>query len=428
MLSALGLLLAACSMGVAQEPATPPVASSTTTTTTLPPPTTTTTLPPTTTTTTIPVFDLAGSVLTPAGLPLADAVVGIAGSTATTGPDGSFSLAGVPAGTVTISRPAWHGTEVPWTGEARVDVTLEPRIVRGLRVSKYVAGDPSQFANLLDLADATAVNTLVFDTKDESGYVLYQSGVEAAAELDSVRPMYDPTEALAAAREHGLYAITRVVSFEDQVWVNADPEAKLAGRWIDPRDPQNWEYPLALAVEACELGFDEIQFDYVRFPAGRTAAAVRRTDPTTQEARLAAIQDFLAEGRARLHPMGCAVSADIFAIVLSTPDDQGIGQRPEEVSEVVDAVSPMIYPSHYSDGWLGFDDPNDHPGPVTADALDDGAPRLAAPSLMRPWLQAFWWTNSEIRTSIAEAEARGFGWILWNAAGSYSAGALPEDS
>jgi len=424
--AALALVAAACTSGVAQEPATPATQATTTTTTTLPPTTTTTTVPPTTTTTTVPVFDLAGSVITPDGLPLPDAIVRIADTEATTGADGLFTLTGVPAGMVTISRPAWHGTEVPWAGEARVDVTLEPRVVRALRVSKYVANDADKFASLLDLADKTLVNSLVFDTKDESGYVLYETGVAAAAELDSVRPMYDVRAALDAAEERGLYSITRVVSFEDQVWTRADPAAKLAGRWIDARAPENWEYPLALAVEACELGFDEVQFDYVRFPTGAAAAAAQATDPTTQAERLAAIQDFLAEARSRLHPMGCAVSAAIFGIVMSAPNDQGIGQRPEEVSQVVDAVSPMIYPSHYSDGWLGFDKPNDHPGPVTADALDDGAPRLTSPALMRPWLQAFYYSSAQIQATIAEAEARGFGWILWNAPGNYSESALPK--
>jgi len=426
----LALMLAACTNSVAQEPAQPATSAPppTTTTTTLPPTTTTTTLPPTTTTTTtIPVFDLAGSVSTSDGLPLPGAVVAVSGSEVTTGPDGLFALTGVPAGPVSVTRPAWLGVEVPWTGEARVDVALEPRIVKALRVSKYVAADPDQFTALLDLAERTAVNALVFDTKDESGYVLYETDVEAAAALDSVRPMYDVKTQLAEAKSRGFYTITRIVSFEDQAWVAADPDAKLAGRWIDPRDSENWEYPLALAVEACELGFDEIQFDYVRFPAGKTAAAAQRSNPTTEETRLSSIQAYLAEGRARLHPLGCAVSADIFAIVLSAPNDQGIGQRPEEVSAVVDAVSPMIYPSHYSNGWLGFEDPNDHPGPVTADALDDGIPRLQQPALMRPWLQAFWWTSSQIAASIAEAEERGLGWILWNAAGSYPESAIPKD-
>ena len=154
-----------------------------------------------------------------------------------------------------------------------------------------------------------------------------------------------------------MYAITRLVTFEDQVWVTADPDAKLAGLWIDATNPENWEYPLAIAVEACQLGFDEIQFDYVRFPAGRTAEAAQARRPLTADERVAAIAAFLTEARTRIHAAGCALSADIFAIVVSSPTDEGIGQRPEELSAAVDAISPMVYPSHYSPGWLGFPDP-----------------------------------------------------------------------
>ena len=85
----------------------------------------------------------------------------------------------------------------------------------------------------------------------------------------------------------------------------------------------------------------------------------------------------------------------------------------------------MIYPSHYSDGWLGFSDPNDHPGPVVANALDSGAPRLGATTLMRPWLQAFYYDGEQVKAEIAEAEARGLGWLLWNAGGNYAASWLP---
>ena len=125
--------------------------------------------------------------------------------------------------------------------------------------------------------------------------------------------------------------------------------------------------------------------------------------------------------------MGCAVSADIFGIVLSSPDDQGIGQRPEDLTGIVDAVSPMLYPSHYSDGWLGFDEPNDHPGPVVADALDDGLPRFGEITIMRPWLQAFYYTANQVLAQIDEAESRGLGWILWNATGKYNLEWLPQE-
>ena len=125
--------------------------------------------------------------------------------------------------------------------------------------------------------------------------------------------------------------------------------------------------------------------------------------------------------------MGCAVSAAIFGIVVSVPDDQGLGQRPEELSPHLDAVSPMVYPSHYSNGWLGFEDPNDHPYEVTADAITDALARLDPGASLRPWLQGFWWTDAQIRSSIQAAEDHGVGWIIWNVRSNFSADALPTD-
>ncbi|NND84670.1 MAG: hypothetical protein HKN46_05925 [Acidimicrobiia bacterium] len=416
------LLLGACTSTAAEqvvEPTEPVSTSSSTTTST----STSTTTTSTTTTTTIPTYALSGRVLTGEGDRLGGAFVEVSGTRTTVGPDGWFLVAEVQAGEVTISRPGWHSVTVPWDGDAApLEVTLEPVRVRALRVSAYVAQDADRFAALLDLADRSVVNALVFDTKQEGGTVLYETSVEEAEAIDAVRVSYDPVAHLAAAKELGLYTITRVVTFEDGIRARARPELKLAGEWVDPRDPRSWEYPLALAEEACTLGFDEIQFDYVRFPTGSAAVASR---DLPQAERVETIRTFLEAARALLHPMGCAVSADIFGIVVSTPDDQGIGQIPEEVSTAVDAVSPMVYPSHYSLGWLGFADPNDHPYAVTADAVDDGTPRLAHPAVMRPWLQAFWWTDAEIKESIRAAEERGAGWMLWNAAGNYGEAALP---
>jgi hypothetical protein len=288
-----------------------------------------------------------------------------------------------------------------------------------------VAADDDAFAHLLDLVSNSTINTLVFDTKDETSKVLYASNSEFAAAIGSVDPKYDVEKRLAQAKDAGLYTITRIVTFEDSIWTRERPEHKLAGTWIDPANRDGWEYPLQLAEEACGLGFDEIQFDYVRYPSGRAAAVARKNHPTTQDERVATIGAFLTEARDRLRPLGCAISADIFAIVLSAPNDQGIGQMPEAVSGVLDAVSPMIYPSHYSDGWLGFPQPNDYPGPVVADALDSGMPRLSGNTLMRPWLQAFYYDGSQVKAEITEAESRGAGWILWNAGGNYAESWLP---
>lgn len=425
---AVAVIIGACDTSTAATIATtepPPVVTS------LPPVSTTTTTATTTTTTTTtlpPTYDITGVVTAPDGTPLGDASVTIGDEEATTGDDGSFEFTAIAPATIRVTRLGWLPADVAWDEhQLSLEVTIEPRVVRGLRVSSYVAADPVQFEGLLALAANSTVNTFVFDTKDESNRVLYDSNSPFAIEIGSVDPMYDPVALLSAAKEQGLYTITRIVTFEDRLWTRARPEHKLAGHWIDPTIEEAWEYPLQLAVEACELGFDEIQFDYVRFPAGTTAAVAQRNNPRTEEERVAAIGAFLREARSRLHPLGCPLSADIFAIVLSSPDDQGIGQRPEDVSAIVDAVSPMVYPSHYSDGWLGFPTPNDHPGPVVADALDDGMARMAGATPLRPWLQAFYYSPGQILAEIEEAEQRGIGWILWNAVGNYAASALPPN-
>ena len=375
------------------------------------------------TSTTMPGPDLLGSVTTPTGDPLPGVVVSLAGTAVTTDVSGGFVLSGVAPGSISAHRLGWLPASVEFDGSVpAVSIVLEPRVVRALRVSRSAAADRAVFDRILELADLTTVNAVVFDTKDESGAVLYETDVTEAHSIGAVSPRYDPIELISAAKYHDLYTITRIVAFEDDYRADARSGLKLAGDWVDPTNPESWEYPLDLAVEACGFGFDEVQFDYVRFPSSSTT---RVRNPETQQERTAAIAAFLSEARDRLHPLGCAVSAAIFGIVLSARNDQGIGQRPEDLAGIIDAVSPMIYPSHYSDGWMGFESPNDHPGPVVADALDDGAPRFGSATIMRPWLQAFYYNAAQVLAGINEAEARGFGWILWNATGKYDISWLP---
>jgi hypothetical protein len=371
-------------------------------------------------------LSVLGQVVAPDGSPLSGATVSMGEDGARTGAAGGFHFVTPNAGTLRISKPGWVTTKVSWDGSAGLTViTMQPMVIRGVRVWAGAAGDDAFFSSLLDLADTTAVNALVFDTKDE-GLVLYESGVAQAIEIGAVDPQYDPRLRINQARERGLYLLTRIVVFEDRPWVTAHPEDKLAGPWVDPRAEAAWDYNIALGVEACELGFDEIQFDYVRFPAGRTAEVSGQRD-LSQEQRLQAIGSFLARARQVIAEAGCAVSADIFSIVVSSVDDQGIGQRPEEFSAQVDVLSPMIYPSHYSLGWLGYSDPNDYPYEVTADAIDDSLPRLAPNAVLRPWLQAFLWSNAQIREAIQAAEDRGVGWMLWNIVSNYDLEAIPTD-
>ena len=387
---------------------------------------TTTTLP--TTTTTLPTHQVSGRVVDEGGRPVARAFVTLGELRAVSGPDGWFSLETTAPGPMVVSKPGWTSTELAWDETAvSYQATISPLTIRGLRVAGEAAASDTPFDQLLTLADTTAVNTLVFDTKRESGEVLYQTGVQTAIDTGAVNPMYDPVARIAQAHEHDLYTVTRIAAFEDDIRSGAIAEEKLAGSWLDPESPTARSYVLELAAEACEMGFDEIQFDYVRYPSGRTADVSGQRD-LTQEHRIGVVAGFLAEARSLLHPMGCAVSAAVFGIVVSAPDDQGLGQRPEEVSAQVDTLSPMVYPSHYSPGWLGFEDPNDYPYEVTADAIADSLPRLRDGSRLRPYLQAFWWTNAEIRQSIQAAEDAQVGWMLWNILSNYDVSAIPTDA
>lgn len=373
-----------------------------------------------------PQFALEGRVFGADGDPLGDATVTVGDDEVVTSANGIFSFPAVPVAPIEIVRPAYRPVVVEWDGSAdAVPVTMEPTVAKALRVASGTVRDDDKFQELLDLAATTAVDALVFDTKQEGGTVLYDTEVQEAHDIGAVLDIYDPTERIAQAQEAGLYTITRIVSFEDAIRARERPDTKLAGAWIDVTNPDTWEYPLDLGVEACKLGFDEIQFDYVRFPTGKASVQSAKSHPTTGEERVATIAAFLTEARDRIHPLGCALGAAVFAIVFSAPNDQGIGQRPEDFSGIVDVMSPMIYPSHYGDGWLGFADPNDHPGAVTAGALDDGMPRIGGGTLVRPWLQAFWWTDAQIREAIDVTEERGLGWMLWNAVGNYDEDALP---
>lgn len=380
------------------------------------------------TTSTAPRLQLIGRVVDTTGVPVSGATVSSSGMSTTTAPDGFYSLEVPEAGMVTAVKPGWIAAEQTWEGSPGVvELRMEPITVRALRVSANAAGDPDHFQQLLALADQTAVNALVFDTKIEGGLVLYDTSVEMAYEIGAVSATYDPTELIARAREYGLYTITRIVSFDDAIKAAAYPDQAIAGRWMDPRNRDAWQYNLDLAVEACELGFDEIQLDYIRFPSGEAVEESGQLD-MTQEARVGAVAEFLAAARRLLHPLGCSVSGDVFAIVVASPNDQGIGQRPEELSVQLDALSPMIYPSHYSEGWLGYADPNEHPYDVTHDAIEDSLRRVEPGTAVRPWLQSFWWTSAQIRRSIQAAEDLGVGWMLWNIVSDYSRDSIPTDA
>ncbi|HEX6946881.1 MAG TPA: putative glycoside hydrolase [Acidimicrobiia bacterium] len=381
---------------------------------------------------------LRGVVTDGEGQPLSGAVVKSGSGTGETDSDGRFSIRGAEPGQVTVERPAWHPTTFEWDGgQGDQSVQLEPMVLRAVHVSGEAVRD--RYDEFLQLATSTELNAVMIDIKDETGLVWYDTEDPTANEVGANYQAFDLSEVVRRAKEQDLYVIARLVVFNDPIAAIREPEMAVwdselqkpysanGQYFLDPTDPDARAYGLALAVEACGLGVDEIQFDYVRFPDQRRESAIF-DEGVSADVRLATINGFLTEAVSKLHPMGCAVGADVFGFITKAVDDGAIGQKWEDIANIVDVVSPMVYPSHYSTGWYGFDNPNDHPGPMVENALRDGMARLPRRVVVRPWLQDFGYDASQVREQIDVVEQFGLGWMLWNARSNVTVEALQPSS
>ncbi len=375
-------------------------------------------------------YPLSGVVLV-GSHPLDYAIVTVGTESLATDETGAFSFTSAPLGEITVTRPGYNSLEYAFDGSVEeVDLLMEPVVVRALYVSPWTnPDDDATFQKYLDLAAVTTVNALVFDTKGDydGGYVFYDTQVPAAITAGAVDVRYDVTERLQQTHDAGLYAVSRIPVFISETYVKAFPEHRLVGQYLNPGNRDAWEYALDLAVEACGLGFDEIQFDYIRYPDSQAASQAWKLGLIPdEETRVANVSGFLEEASDQLHPLGCAVSANTFGGVTVYDDDRDkIGQRLEDFTRPLDAYSPMTYPSLWATAWFGFSNPNAHPKEVVAAQLDSAMPRVAEWTTVRPWLQGWGYTSTQIRSEIDAADERGLGWIIWNVSGDYSASALP---
>ncbi|MFQ5521297.1 MAG: putative glycoside hydrolase, partial [Candidatus Methylomirabilia bacterium] len=195
-----------------------------------------------------------------------------------------------------------------------------------------------------------------------------------------------------------------------------------------------WEYVIAVAREAALKGFDEIQFDYLRFPTDGNLSAVRYSEPNTQAMRLQAISTFLARARQELGPLGVFLAADLFGYIAYNENDTQIGQRVEDLARYLDYLCPMVYPSSFHRGIPGYRNPVENPYEVVRATIELMAKRARpVPVQIRPWLQDFrdyafdrrYFGTEEVRAQMKGAEDGGSqGWMLWNPRNRYTAGAL----
>jgi hypothetical protein len=332
-----------------------------------------------------------------------------------------------------------------------------PKVVRGLYVNRWAAlGDRGW--QLIALASRSEVNALVIDVKDDRGFVLYRSRVPLAREIgaDTNRPMRPERlrAMLDSMRAHHIYPIARIVVAKDPLLANAkldwairrkaDPSAPWRDRkgnpWLDPHQDGPWRYAAELACEAVDLGFSEIQFDYVRFPDDKRLVLDATFPLARGRVRAQVIRDQLLVTRTRLAPLGVPITADVFGLTATDTTDMGIGQKWEQFVNTVDVVLPMMYPSHYNPGSYGIANPNAHPYETIAHGLKDAHRRSASvpgAAALRPWYQDFTlgpphYTATEVRAQIEAGYANGVeGWVLWNPRSMYTESAIhgaPERS
>jgi hypothetical protein len=312
-----------------------------------------------------------------------------------------------------------------------------PSEMRGVHVTMPLASLGGRIDQYLSIP---GLNTLELDVKDENGEVGFVSGAPSLARtIGAAKRYYRPRQVVSKARRRGVYLIGRLVVFQDPIFAEARPQRAVrtadgsvwrtsAGHaWTNPYDRRVWAYNVAVAKAAAKAGFDEIQFDYVRFPSdGDVSSAVfGRAGRRANGWVIAAFVHYAAE---RLRPLGVRVSVDVFG--LSATRDLGVGQVPRRLARYVDAVYPMVYPSHYRSGEHGLSDPSSEPGVTVSRSLRDFRKAMRGrKAKLIPWLEDFSLgrtrTPDEVRAQIDAARASGAaGYLLWNPLGEYTDGAL----
>ena len=304
--------------------------------------------------------------------------------------------------------------------------------VKGIYLNSYDFLNSEKMSSIKTIIDETVVNTLVIDVKTDHGHLMYDSNVQESYEINNERIKFSKESLKDLKTNHNIYLIGRVVAFQDPLFAKTYEESSVFDSktnsifsqngqyFLDPSDQKSRNYVLNIAIEACRLGFDEIQFDYIRYPDTVHSNLVYKEESTFNN-RTRNINSFLDDATKILHGEGCLVSADIFGYVLQTKSDNGIGQHLESIVKSVDFISPMVYPSHYSNGSFGYQYPNKYPYEVISAALNDGLSRGIEIKQLRPYLQGFWHTTEDVRLNIKAAEDMGLDWIIWNNSSMYDA-------
>lgn len=328
-----------------------------------------------------------------------------------------------------------------------------PEPIKAIYATSWSASSESKMDYLIDLINTTELNAIVIDIKDFSGLVLYDADVPEVDEYGTKEVRIQRLNALIKRlHDEGIYVIARQTVFQDPALIAARPDLGVQNNvtggvwkdrkglsWADPGSQEVWDYNIAIARDASNRGFDEINFDYIRFPSdGDLSVMSFNFYDINTTLKKDKIGDFFVYLRNNLD--GVVISADLFGLSTINYDGLGIGQVLEDAYRNFDYVAPMVYPSHYARGFQGYQNPASYPYEVVNYSMVSATERLntlrsatdTPPvfSGLRPWLQDFDlgadYTADKVRAQIKAVNDAdpSLGWMLWDPRNNYTKGAL----
>ncbi|HNW09033.1 MAG TPA: putative glycoside hydrolase [bacterium] len=322
-----------------------------------------------------------------------------------------------------------------------------PEKVKGIYLTGNTFASASRRDYLIKLVERTELNAVVIDVKDHRGRLAYDPNSPFLATIPTssiAMANNDYKEILETLQAKNIYTIARITNFQDPAAVASFPELALKNQtgsvwqdfkgmvWLDMTNPASWQIPIEQAKDAALIGFDEVQFDYIRFPTDGNIKQIAYANPPVGKKyhTLAEFYRYLDE---QLADLPIPLSVDLFGLTYhhraDSEYDLNIGQRLIDAALYFDYISPMVYPSHYPTGYLGFANPAAHPYEIVNKAMGDGnlimAQATSSQALSRPWLQDFDlganYDTNMVRAQIKAADANNTaGWLIWNASNRYT--------
>lgn len=317
-----------------------------------------------------------------------------------------------------------------------------PDPVKGIYMTSWVAGTRGRREELTRLADSTEINSIMIDVKDYSGKIFLKTEnplLNSFGSLENRIP--DLKEFIKTLHDKNIYVIARISVFQDDFLAKKKPEFAIKNSqsgiwrdnkgisWLDPSNKKMWDYAIETAKESEKAGFDEISFDYIRFPSDGNLENAVYTSWNGKTPKSEVIKSFFAYLNKNLNELGVPISANLFGLTLWRADDMNIGQILENTAPYFDYINPMVYPSHYPPGFNGFKNPAEHPYEIIFDGLERGKERLllatSSPYKLRPWLQDFD-LGADYDAGMIKREKQAVydsglnSWISWNASNRYT--------